>query len=83
MPPFIEEESVDVHPSTGGASVPGFFPVFKKSRKEVMKPDFSSEDFSSVELESFCMVAQASGVIWSSMSPSQDICSWAFCFIFS
>lgn len=53
MPPFTEEESVEVHPSTERgpdvSSVPGcFFPVFKKSRKEVMKPDFSSEDFSSV-----------------------------------
>ncbi len=49
IPPFTEEESVEVHPSTCRASVPGcFFPVFKKSRKEVIKPDFSSEDFSSV-----------------------------------
>lgn len=52
-PPLTEEVSVEMHPSTGfgpdGASGPDcFFPVFKKSKNEVMKPDFSSEGFSSV-----------------------------------
>lgn len=69
MPPFTEEESVEVHPSTGRASVPGcFFPVFKKSRKEDIKPDFSSEDFSSV-----CEQEVQSNERWQNTSNKSEI----------
>lgn len=48
MPPFTEGSCTGLDPSMWSGPDEGFFSVFRKSRKDVMKPDFSSDGLSSV-----------------------------------
>lgn len=47
-PPFTEGSCTGLDPSMWSGPDGGFFSVFRKSRKEVMKRDFSSDGLSSV-----------------------------------
>lgn len=48
IPPFTEGSCTGLDLSMWSGSDEGFFSVFKKSRKEVIKPDFSSDGLSSL-----------------------------------
>lgn len=71
IPPFKEEQGFRASCSLSSCPVSRsdcFLPVFRKSKKEAMKAGLKSKAFSSAELESFCIAAQASGFSGSSDS---------------
>lgn len=71
IPPFKEEQEFSTSSSLlsdSGSSPVCFLPVFRKSKKEAMKPGLKSKAFSSAELASFCIAAQSLGFRRSSVS---------------